>query len=298
MNGAFVGYTEIMEQVKQSFPDIKVLTKDDFDINLDKTKGTMVHLNTFKNIRNAMSLEDIIYEYKLKNGYKSELSTEIPESITVNVNDKFFHYVNKEQSNLPKMLIIGDSYIYSFLLPIIAESFSELYFINFTTTQEIMDLQNDINADFVLYEFVDRVFDDNIYTELEYFNKSDYDEYTNLPFIDDGTAFNIDTPIIKNPNIITIDPTLQEQIIGGWAVDIKGECLPRAIYLKVGDALYSPKLIARSDIAAENEEYLMSGFQFIIPTPKIIDAAYIEFFIVSGNGEYQYKPKLYNIEKK
>ena len=296
MNGAFVGYTKIMEQVKQGFPDVKIFTKDDFEIIAEPTKGTMIHLNTFKSIRNAMSFDDIIYHYYLREGYHAELNAEVPDSISLKANDKFFHYVNKEQVDAPKMLIIGDSYIYSYLLPILAESFSELYFINYTNTQMLMDLQNSIKADFVLYEFVDRVFNENIYSELLYYSATNYELYKDIPFIDENVVFNIDAPAIKNSNVISIDKSLQEQDIWGWAVDITQECLPKAIYLKIGDNYFSPKLIARPDIAVENAEYMMAGFHFNIPTIQFINATSVEFYIISGDGQYQYRPIVYNIE--
>lgn len=295
MNGAFVGYSEIMKQLKQSFPNIKVLTKDDFNINIVETKGALVHLSTFKSINDAMSLEDKIYDYSLKEGYHAELTSDVPEGITVEANDKFFHYVNKDKSNEPKILIIGDSYIYTFLLPILAESFSELYFTNYTITQEIMDLQNSINADVVLYEFVERVFNQNIYSELMNFDSMETINYTELPVIGDAPLFFIDSPAVENNNILLIDQSLQEQNIYGWSIDLKGECLPKAVYLKVNDKLYNLQHIERPDLATSNEEYLLAGFLFVVPTQEIIDATKLEFNIISGNGEYRYQPIEYNI---
>lgn len=297
MNGAFVGYTEIMKQVKQSFPDINFFIKDDFDISTKETKGAMGRLRTFKSINDAMSLEDTIYNYYLKDGYHAKLISDVPECITVEANDNFFHYVNKDNSSMPKIFIIGDSYLYSFLLPILAESFSELYFTNFTTPQEIMDLQNYINADVVLYEFVERVFNTNIddFTDFRSNTVINNFDYKELPCIDNDPVLFIDDPINSN-NIIKIDSNQKNIAFSGWAIDVRVQTVTGAIYLKIGDDYYIPEIIKRKDLIKLNPEYVMAGFKFKVPLKDLVKTEHIEFIIISDDKTYQYKPVKFSIQ--
>lgn len=298
MNGAFIGYTEIMNRIKQNYPELKVYEKDDFDINSVETKGSMVHLSTIKRINDSFHLKDRVDTYYLKDGYRSELKNDIPEGITVEANDKFFHYVNTNNANKPKLFIVGDSYIYSFLLPLFSESFSEVYFSNFTSAQKIMDLQNAINADIVLYEFVERVFNENITTELMNFKGINISDYKSLPVINNEPEFHIDTPQVNSNNTLVIDENAVQQNIYGWTIDIIGETPAGAVYADVGGKVYIPDVVERPDLTVLNQKYLTSGFVFNIPTQELKNTQQIVFHIVSGNYDYLYKPLVYNVEIK
>ncbi|WP_312833467.1 alginate O-acetyltransferase AlgX-related protein [Sedimentibacter saalensis] len=297
MNGAFVGYTEIMNQMKSDYPSLKVITKDDFNIYVEKSKGTLAHLSSFESINDAMSFDDDIYTYVLNDSYKSELFIELPEGIEINANDKYFHYTNSSTDNDHTILIIGDSYIYSFLLPIISESFREVYFINFTSAQQIKNIQNKINADIVLYEFVERMFDYQIYDKLMDFQDKQVEDvnFTTLPFIENAPVFNIDYPIVDNNTLKFVKSEIVSKI-SGWAIDVIAEDVAKNIYIKVGENYYLPKYVAREDIALAKREYLFSGFTFEIPTEELIQSGHVEFVIISKDGTHQYRPITYSVE--
>lgn len=55
-------------------------------------------------------------------------------------------------------MIYGDSYIYTFMLPMLAETFSEVYFINANScsTTELTDLLQYVDPDYFLFEAVAR----------------------------------------------------------------------------------------------------------------------------------------------
>jgi hypothetical protein len=72
--------------------------------------------------------------------------------------DRLQHYVNKSIPDAPRLLICGDSYIYGFILPLIAESFSETLFISSGYTQQARVLTDVFMPDLVLYEIVERMF--------------------------------------------------------------------------------------------------------------------------------------------
>lgn len=289
MNGAFVGYTEIMKEIMKKYPNLDLLKKDDFIVTSEKSKGSLQHLSNIQIINNAMKFDDDIYTYTLKLGYQARLSEKLPEGLELDANDKCFYYINKNKSGMPKIIIVGDSYIYSFLLPIFAESFSELYFINFKSAQELMYLQDKVNADIVLYEFVERAFNDQIYGELSNFRDTTVEntDFTKLPIISDSAEFHIDIPALVN-NSITVDQKQMKQDIYGWAIDIKAKDLLGDLYLQVGDKYYKSQSFDRPDL--KDEKYLKAGFKFMVPTKELIKAKNIRFFMISNDKTYQYKP--------
>lgn len=296
MNGAFIGYSQIMNRIKEEYPELYILEKDDFNITTEKTKGSFVQLSSLEIINKAMSFDDTIFKYNLKNGYHTKLSTDEPDGIELDVNDKYFHYVNSN-SELPSILIIGDSYLYSNLLPILAESFSNLYFINFTSVQELITLQDTIKADIVLYEFVERMYYEGIYNELMNFKKTyiDSKKIDELPIIETEPALHVDIPLNKNKTIV-LDGEEENVNIMGWGIDGMNETLASEIFLKVGDNYYRSKIVERSDLSSLKEEYMMAGFKFEILKEELIDAEYIEFIIISNDGTYRYRPVKFKVK--
>lgn len=296
MNGAFIGYTEIMNRLSDRFPNMGSLNIDDFNVTVEKSKGSLAHLEKFDSINKAMSFDDYIYNYVVKNGYSAEISIEVPNGVELNANDKYFHYLNKSKTDMPTMLIIGDSYIYSYILPILAENFSEIYFINFKSAKELMTMQNNIKADIVLYEFVERAFNPDISTELYKFIDSRVEKYdiNELPIVEDTPVINIDSLKVEN-NTLLIDTNSETQSIVGWTIDSKVEKLASDLYLKVGESYYKSSFFERPDLISIKEEYLMAGFSFDIPTNELIKSDNIQFIIISNDGTYQYQPVEFNI---
>ncbi len=299
MNGAFAGYTEIMKKMQLDFPQLEILGMNSFNINVTKSKGSLAHLEQIDRINKAMAFDDEIYNYELKDGYKAEISNEIPEGLEVNPNDHFYHYINNSKANMPKLLIIGDSYIYSYLIPVFAENFSEVYFVNFKSAGQLMDLQNSIQADIVLYEFVERAFNPSINSELLKFidSKVDLADMNQLPVIADAPVFNIDQPTLEN-GAIPIDEGQDTTSIVGWAIDSKAEALVSDIYLKLGENYYKANFFERPDLISIKEDYLMAGFSFEVPTKELIQYDKVYFELISNDGKYQYNPIEFKVKKK
>lgn len=294
MNGAFIGYTEIMKILKKDFPELNILSKYDFNIIVEKSEGSLAHLSEIDIINKTLSFDDDIFLYNLKDGYSAELSKVLPEGIKIDRNDKFYHYRNVKSENNIKILIIGDSYIYSYLLPIMAESFNELYFINFTSAEQIMYLQSSINADIVLYEFVERAFDENKVIEFKDYN-SEYVDFYQLPTIESKAVLNVDSPK-ADYGTIKIDNEEEYTEFNGWGIDAAMQKPAKDIYLKVGDKYFLPKYVQRKDLTTMKDEYIMSGFKFRIPTEMLNQYKLIEFIIISNDGTYQYRPVSYTIK--
>ncbi|WHH57422.1 hypothetical protein [Petroclostridium sp. X23] len=292
MNGAFIGYMELMKKIQKSFPDIKILNKEDFDITEMPSKGTLAHLADFKIIADAMRLKDSIYGYNLKGGYNFKVTDKVPEGVVLDKNNNFYHYTNTKDPNLPKLLMIGDSFIYLYMLPMLTESFSDVYFTRYSNAYEIVKLQETIKADIVVYETVERGFNYAVKTKsiAEMSNYIDNDfTYESLKTIDQQPAVYIDIPVIKDGALPVNSDTITTPILG-WAVDAKEEKLSGGLYLKLNNKYYKAVMMERPDLAKVKQEYIYAGFEFNIPTNELISTDKIQIIVISNDKTYKYKP--------
>ena len=141
--GAFFGYSALMEAVKQQYPNIKILTDDDFTITEVETELTTDWGYISKEI-------DLLYEPKF-----TRSAAEDPgffERINYTSQDiwKSYRYFKNDDTALPNAIIVGDSYVWQFLLENMAESFSELVFIHYLDLDQVGYLSAAINPDVVI----------------------------------------------------------------------------------------------------------------------------------------------------
>jgi hypothetical protein len=141
--GAFIGYTLLMNQVKEHIEDIRILTEDDFNI-------IPFERNTYRAGKLFTSEIDYKFEFKKpisaesKKSYLFELGFQ-----SIDRYKSYNFYMNKDGS-LPKAIIIGDSYIWMFMLPQLAESFSRMAFINVTDISQLPNLVSRIKPDIII----------------------------------------------------------------------------------------------------------------------------------------------------
>ena len=135
MKGAFIGYQEIMKLLRSVYPDLLILEEDDF---------TITTRSTVKQIGPDIKFNNMVYViYDFEYDYSSIRSTEPltqSESFLKAIHGfPNFYYINPLKPEAPRLLVHGDSYIYAYMLPMLAESFSELFFINVINTINIHD---------------------------------------------------------------------------------------------------------------------------------------------------------------
>jgi len=98
-DGAFVGYTEVANVVKQ-YVDISVSTKDDFDITIDNTtSGDIVNFAALK--ESFKEPNNPIYSYKHPNNIINTLDYDSSD---------FVVYSNGDVQNNISVMLLGDSY--------------------------------------------------------------------------------------------------------------------------------------------------------------------------------------------
>lgn len=302
MNGAFVGYQEIMKNLKKDFPQLKVFSKEDFNIVSEKSKGTLGHLSSIDSLCKLYHFDDTLYSYEFKEEKKAvDTMGTVPEGVELNSDVIYYHYINEANSNAPKLLIVGDSYIYSFMLPLLAESFSEVYFIGFVEESEkIADFQKKVKADIVLYENVERAFNyEGNVGKLEKFKKMyvSFDDfpYVNLEKISIKPALFVDIPSQQIEGQLNIADSSDIVSISGWALDNSSQAVWGELYAKIGDYYYKAERFERPDIEQAYSDYLMSGFTVNVPKEKLLESNKIEFIVISNDKTYQYQPVEFSI---
>jgi hypothetical protein len=203
MKGAFVSYKKIMHYIQDRFDNINILSEDDFEISLTPSSGTIAHLSSSRLLSKAMGFKDIIYSYNKKGGYVSLAVDDYPLKTIDPAYNKYYR-VNDIISDTPKLLILGDSFIYSFLLDIFGESFRELYFTSTRDPDLLKKIVDEYKPDIVIFEIVERAYwgdDFSFFGKLNYFDILDR---PTLIFINVGSEIQnvgkmvADVPYISN----------------------------------------------------------------------------------------------------
>lgn len=122
--GAYLGYKELMEHIKINDPEIYILEEKDVTFNERQIEESFYGSFTYT---------DKILEMNYNASDTITCTTNKPEMLDED-GSLFWHYTNTNPNvDEKRILICGDSMIYLFLLPLIAESYEELYFIHNST---------------------------------------------------------------------------------------------------------------------------------------------------------------------
>ena len=160
-NGAFIAFSAIMERFKKKDFSLKSLTKDDFEIKQSEFKGLTQRYGNIKWLNDSFNYKEKLdrYEIKVKNNISSD-----PTFISDLGFDKkyksipynYFH--NDDLHNNKKIIILGDSYISSFMFDWFAHCFEEVHFLHSSVSMDVLDaLIIKVKPQFFLFERVDRV---------------------------------------------------------------------------------------------------------------------------------------------
>ena len=141
--GAFLAYTALMKQAQHHLPELRVLTEEDFIITPEiKVTDSFWGFYTEE--------EDL--KYSLNGGYKAYSDKTFFDTFQYDSKDiwKSNNYYINSDSSLPKAVIIGDSFIWMFMLPNLAESFSEMVFINYLDIEYLNLIIDKLGPDIVI----------------------------------------------------------------------------------------------------------------------------------------------------
>ena len=143
--GAFIGYQDLMKRIQIDYPRIKVLDKNDYNI---------------ENIEQSVSLygyqypySDISPEYRIKNPGAVEITDTTKKNwADLHVQDFIHEYANNSSGNSLRILLVGDSYIRQFLKDDVAESFSYTLSIDWSNLGNLDSVIDRFHPDIVVLE--------------------------------------------------------------------------------------------------------------------------------------------------
>lgn len=145
--GSHIAYLSIMEKINE-LHNVKILSDADYNIYYEnrgyKLNGNRYHYDNYK-------------VYKINNPKAKKIE---PSILGEFANDnRHSVYYNDSIDNDLKLLLIGDSYINSFLIDDLAESFKYTYMIwdNYLIDDSLIELINSLRPDIVIIENAERV---------------------------------------------------------------------------------------------------------------------------------------------
>ncbi|HEX2945291.1 MAG TPA: hypothetical protein VHT96_04980 [Clostridia bacterium] len=291
--GAYIGYLELMKKVSEFIPDTKILSPDSMDI---KEKVTET------NIYGLKKTSETDYSVTPKSGYHAQSAKDSLNIFETNdIWNSHNRYINSDTS-LPKALIVGDSFTWMFMLPNIAESFSDLTFIHFLDISHIEDYVNNLKPDIVIFSVRDTdlawienfgsyTFSDNKIFSLP--EKDDVQEMYNGMIVDAVNGRNL-----KEQGKIELSKTDAGISMYGWAADFNAKLPASALYVKAGDKIYKADYgISRTSVSDYYKDPALENTGFEITLPKeVLNGKEISFIIVSNDGSYRFKEIPYTLE--
>lgn len=141
--GAFIGYSTLMEAVKEQFPDLRIFSEKDFSITeVEKTTKTDWGFTSTET--------DLNYEPRFSRTAIEDAGFFDRINYTSKDIWKSYRYFANPDATLPRVIIVGDSYVWQFLLQNMAESFSELIFIHYLDLDQVNYLSSVIEPDVVI----------------------------------------------------------------------------------------------------------------------------------------------------
>jgi hypothetical protein len=141
--GAYLAYTGMMEKISEKYPQLQILQPEDFDI-------TEQDFYTTTAFGFESSEKDLVYNLKHDSTHSDKDYFEKHEIQLKDTWHSWNYYCNDDNSSLPKVLIIGDSYVWEFLLQDISQSFSETAFIHISDYPQTGNVIQVLHPDIVI----------------------------------------------------------------------------------------------------------------------------------------------------
>ena len=153
--GAYIGYTELMNAISADFPNVRVLTMDDVEVEVTEnwTGGDMSGF-----IGQSETMTDTLYNFRVKDSTLVLQDTPYAETST-DPERPVLRYVNPDHPELPSAVIFRDSFVArdatcTLMLPLLADSFSSVAVVWSTSVLDhIVEYEQ---PDIVVMEYVER----------------------------------------------------------------------------------------------------------------------------------------------
>lgn len=285
MNGAFIGYQELMYSIKEKKPDIQILSKQDFDIEEENFKGLMSYYTDIKAVHNSFNFEDTIFNYNLRGGYHAIMEETGPGGMILDPNLNFYHFYNENADTKETLFIVGDSYMYCFMLPMLAESFKDVYFIRNTDASLIVQLAKIVKPSIFVFEVVERVCSEGYFDIM-----SDYSGYLNFQvdlsdYVPLGIVpeVHIDAPCVTDGAML-LEDNFATTILG-WVFDIENNIRPKEVLIRIDNLYRRAKFYYREDLTVMGKSYGDCGFEIRIENELLKNAEVIDIIVITEKNE-------------
>lgn len=289
--GAFIGYKSLMEQVQRVLPDIRILTEADFLIS-------EAEISTVK--ENGFSTRETDLVYELKENQASADKAYLAQ-LGFRGTDQWqsYNYYRNENTDLPKAVIVGDSFTWMFQLDWLAQSFGELAFIHYNDLSELDVLISQLSPDVVIGAFLSS----GVWSTYSWESVAENTLPGLLPVVDYaewGYQF-VDYlgSTLSGGNVLTVNSGDVTSFIEGWAVDPLAGTTASAVVLQIGDQYYYADYGKERDSVSDyfqNDAYLQSGYTATLDTQELMAAGQLMVHVLSADGTYQYPPSVYTIQ--
>ncbi len=153
--GAYIGYTELMKAIAVDYPNVRIITLDEVDVEITDP-WTLGDMSGF--IGQSETMPDILYNFSVKDSTVVLLDTPYAET-SPDPTRPVLRYSNPDHPELPSAVIFRDSFVArdagcTLMLPLLADSFSSVTVVWSTSVlNHIVEYEQ---PDIVVMEYVER----------------------------------------------------------------------------------------------------------------------------------------------
>lgn len=302
--GMLVGYMELMKCLQSQDNSLVALTQEELVVSKSVIHQPFNNLAAYPSIQKAFSSlpDDTLYTITPVNGFSALSDNSVPAefSLAGNMQNLYFHYQNVVAKNQKTLLVYGDSYVYLLMLPLLGETFSDVYFLSYGhDSSKIEELLHYITPDYVVFECVAREVSASHLPDLSSriqkgvdakYHKQDFIE---LPILADPPIMGFDSTSIQAEHVVRLSDFPNELNLTGWAVDTTTDTSASQICIQVGDTILLTETVKRPDLG--QERYLNAGFSVTVPRTVLESAAAVEVYAVTADGTAKLSPVVLEI---
>lgn len=302
--GMLVGYMELMKCLQSQDNSLVALTQEELVVSKSVIHQPFNNLAAYPSIQKAFSSlpDDTLYTITPVNGFSALSDNSVPAefSLAGNMQNLYFHYQNVVAKNQKTLLVYGDSYVYLLMLPLLGETFSDVYFLSYGhDSSKIEELLHYITPDYVVFECVARMVNahhlqalvDGMQKELAKANQKQV--FIELPALADSPVIGFDAPAIQTERVVHLSECPEGLHLAGWAIDATTDIAASQVFLRIGDAIYPTETFERPDLG--QGRYLQAGFRATVPRNALESAAAVEVHAVTADGTAKLSPVVLKI---
>ena len=299
--GMYIGYQTFINSIRATGADIPLLSEQDVTIAETPVHRPFQFLSQYPIIGETFSnFDDVIYDISPVDGWHGQLDNSVPAEYSL-ANDsysRYFHYHNDALAAGKSIVIYGDSYIYDFMLPLLSESFTDVYFLNSNVCgeTELTELLSLISPDFITFEAVSRQINyGRMCTVTEVMRNAlekasmmlSVNEFSQYPVSDCSFVIHFDDAEIDQTHTVVLSEHIQAEklVLTGWAADFDAEAGSGGVLFKVGSRIIPAEVCERPDLG---EDYLSAGYRITIPADLLTGLTELQAVALTADHTAQF----------